>query len=121
MRRGPAPFATRCVSGVLLFLIHLYRRLVSPVIPALFGPACGCRFYPTCSHYAADAVRWHGPLRGGWLAFRRLLRCTPLSAGGIDPVPAPEGGAEAESADATARSSAPKAPAGPAPWCVRVR
>jgi putative membrane protein insertion efficiency factor len=71
----------------LLALVWLYQRSVSPVLPAIFGPNCGCRFAPTCSHYAAEAVRAHGALAGSWLALRRLLRCTPLSAGGFDPVP----------------------------------
>ena len=79
----------RLVGGGLLRAIAVYQRLLSPVLPAVFGPACGCRFYPTCSHYAAEAVRVHGPGRGAWLALRRLVRCTPLSAGGHDPVPLP--------------------------------
>jgi uncharacterized protein len=80
-------FATRLPSLLLLALIRFYQRTVSPVLPALFGPACGCRFSPTCSHYAAEAVRTHGMLAGSWLAARRLLKCTPLHAGGVDPVP----------------------------------
>jgi putative membrane protein insertion efficiency factor len=71
----------------LLALVWLYQRTLSPVLPTIFGPNCGCRFAPTCSHYAAEAVRTHGALAGAWLALRRLLRCTPLSAGGFDPVP----------------------------------
>jgi putative membrane protein insertion efficiency factor len=73
---------------VLLGLIVLYQRTLSPVLPAVFGPACGCRFYPTCSRYAAEAVTTHGAIRGTWLAAVRLLKCTPLHPGGIDPVPA---------------------------------
>jgi putative membrane protein insertion efficiency factor len=71
----------------LLALIRLYQRTLSPALPALFGPACGCRFTPTCSHYATDAVREHGALAGTWLAARRLVKCTPLHPGGFDPVP----------------------------------
>lgn len=72
----------------LLGLIWLYQRTLSPALPAIFGPSCGCRFYPSCSHYAAEAVRRHGPWRGCWLMLRRLLKCTPLHPGGFDPVPA---------------------------------
>ncbi len=71
----------------LLALIVLYQRTLSPVLPAVFGPACGCRFFPTCSRYAAEAVVTHGALRGAWLASVRLLKCTPLPPGGNDPVP----------------------------------
>jgi uncharacterized protein len=68
-------------------LIKLYQRTASPLLPALFGPSCGCRFHPTCSHYAAEAVQAHGALRGTWLAARRLIKCTPFHPGGNDPVP----------------------------------
>ncbi len=80
--------AARLPARVLLGLVWLYQRTLSPVLPAVFGAACGCRFHPTCSHYAAEAVRTHGALIGAWLAIRRLLRCTPLHSGGFDPVPA---------------------------------
>ena len=69
------------LSLPLLVLLWIYRRLISPVLP----PAC--RYYPSCSQYAEEAVRSHGPLRGPWLALRRLLRCHPWAAGGFDPVP----------------------------------
>jgi len=74
-------------TQALLGLVWLYQRGVSPVLPAVFGPNCGCRFSPTCSHYAAEAVRTRGALVGTGLTLWRLLRCTPLSAGGFDPVP----------------------------------
>lgn len=79
--------AARLPARALLALIRLYQRALSPVLPALFGPACGCRFAPTCSHYAAEAVRTHGALAGAWLAARRLVKCTPFHTGGADPVP----------------------------------
>ena len=67
--------------AVVLALVGMYRRCISSMLP----PAC--RFYPTCSAYAAEAVRRHGAARGCVLAMKRLARCHPLSEGGIDPVP----------------------------------
>ncbi|MGC9530241.1 MAG: membrane protein insertion efficiency factor YidD [Candidatus Bipolaricaulaceae bacterium] len=61
--------------------IRLYQRCLSPLLPQR------CRFYPSCSEYAARAVLTHGAVRGGWLALRRLLRCGPWHPGGYDPVP----------------------------------
>ena len=77
----------RLPALVLLALIRLYQRTLSPTLPVFFGPACGCRFSPSCSHYAAEAIGTHGVLRGLWLAVRRLVKCTPLHPGGFDPVP----------------------------------
>lgn len=71
----------------LLAAIRLYQRTLSPALPILTAGACGCRFAPTCSHYAAEAIRIHGAARGTWLALRRLIKCMPLHPGGIDPVP----------------------------------
>jgi uncharacterized protein len=92
---GRIPSLLRCALGqaaslprhVLLGLLWLYRRVFSPVLPVVFGPACGCRFHPTCSVYAAQAVQGYGALLGSWLALRRLLKCHPLHPGGFDPVP----------------------------------
>jgi uncharacterized protein len=69
------------MRAVALAVLALYRRGVSPLLP----PAC--RFYPSCSAYAAEAVRRHGVARGCYLTVKRLARCHPLCQGGIDPVP----------------------------------
>lgn len=69
--------------GTVLF----YRLFLSPVKTALLGPASRCRFQPSCSAYALEALRLHGLLRGTWLAAKRLLRCHPWGAFGPDPVP----------------------------------
>ncbi|GAB6929839.1 membrane protein insertion efficiency factor YidD [Paenibacillus sp. JCM 10914] len=61
--------------------IHFYRKFISPLKPAT------CRFYPTCSAYALEAVEVHGALKGSWLAARRIARCHPFNPGGIDLVP----------------------------------
>ena len=82
-------FLLRLPALVLLAAIRVYQRALSPALPAIFGPACGCRFSPTCSHYAAEAIRTRGALAGSALAAIRLLKCTPLHPGGFDPVPAP--------------------------------
>ena len=71
----------------LLALIRIYQLTLSPVLPLVLGPGFGCRFHPTCSHYATEAVKTHGAGRGLWLAFRRILRCQPLHPGGFDSVP----------------------------------
>jgi putative membrane protein insertion efficiency factor len=67
-----------------------YQLVISPVLHFLGGPGCGCRFTPTCSHYAIGALATHGPLRGATLAARRILRCHPWGPHGADPVPAPK-------------------------------
>ncbi|MGE5232062.1 MAG: membrane protein insertion efficiency factor YidD [Deltaproteobacteria bacterium] len=80
VRRLPALLADLPRRG-LLALIRAYQLVISPALP----PAC--RFTPTCSQYALEAVRRHGALRGSWLALRRLARCHPFNPGGIDAVP----------------------------------
>lgn len=66
---------------ILIAFISVYRYLISP----LLGPHC--RFHPTCSAYAVEAIEQHGPLRGTWMALRRIGRCHPFHPGGYDPVP----------------------------------
>jgi uncharacterized protein len=82
-----ARMAAALPARVLLGLIWLYRHTLSPALPAVFGPTCGCRFHPTCAVYAAQAVRERGAVTGAWLALGRLLKCHPLHPGGFDPVP----------------------------------
>jgi putative membrane protein insertion efficiency factor len=69
------------MKRLVLGLIHGYRALISPLFPPV------CRFQPTCSQYALEAVERFGVLRGSWLAVRRILRCHPFCEGGYDPVP----------------------------------
>lgn len=69
------------MKQILIGLIRGYKSLISPVLP----PAC--RFYPTCSEYAMEAIDRFGIFRGGWMAITRILRCHPLHPGGYDPVP----------------------------------
>ena len=69
--------AKHIVLGVLSF----YKLAVSPYLPSQ------CRFHPTCSEYAADAVAEHGVAKGGWMGLKRLVRCSPWATGGFDPVP----------------------------------
>jgi len=61
--------------------IRMYRKYISPLKPAT------CRFYPTCSAYALEAIEVHGPVKGSWLAAKRIARCHPFNLGGLDPVP----------------------------------
>ncbi len=69
------------MTGLLIAVVRRYQRWVS----VLFAPRC--RFHPTCSSYAADALEQHGAARGGWLAVRRIARCHPFHPGGYEPVP----------------------------------
>jgi putative membrane protein insertion efficiency factor len=69
------------MTRLALGLIKLYQNTVSEVLPH------ACRFQPTCSHYAVEAIKKYGFFRGSWLATRRIIRCNPFSEGGYDPVP----------------------------------
>jgi uncharacterized protein len=69
------------MRSVALFLLRLYKRFLSPLLPPM------CRFEPTCSMYTMQAVEKYGTLRGTWLGIRRLARCHPFNPGGWDPVP----------------------------------
>jgi len=80
---------------ICLFLVRTYQVLLGPFLGG------NCRFYPSCSHYASEAIERHGARRGSWLALRRLLRCHPFSPGGVDLVP------EAPAPDFSAAASHP--------------
>jgi len=86
----------------LMLLLTGYRMFISP----LLGPRC--RFYPSCSAYALEAVQVHGALRGSWLAARRLSRCHPFHAGGLDPVPARAAKPGADTAGPAQTAGAPR-------------
>ncbi len=66
---------------LFIFFIDVYRKIISPLFPS------SCRFYPTCSTYAKEALRKYGIIKGSYLAIYRILRCNPFGKGGIDPVP----------------------------------
>ncbi|HVY81698.1 MAG TPA: membrane protein insertion efficiency factor YidD [Steroidobacteraceae bacterium] len=68
------------------FLILLYQSTLAPLVGG------GCRFYPSCSNYALEAIHLHGALRGGWLTLKRLAKCHPFHPGGFDPPPCPSHG-----------------------------
>ena len=71
------------MKTLLVLFVRAYQVVLSPLLPA------ACRYHPTCSHYAIEALEKHGALRGGWLAIKRIARCHPFRAGGFDPVPDP--------------------------------
>ena len=69
------------MGRIIVALVRLYQKLISPLV----GPRC--RFHPTCSDYAVEAIRTHGAARGSWLALKRIGHCHPWHEGGFDPVP----------------------------------
>jgi putative membrane protein insertion efficiency factor len=69
------------MAQLALGLIKLYQNTVSKVLPSV------CRFQPTCSQYAVEAIKKHGFVRGSWMAAKRIIRCNPFTEGGYDPVP----------------------------------
>jgi putative membrane protein insertion efficiency factor len=71
----------RIFSLLLIIPIKIYQTIISP----LLGPSC--RFTPTCSQYAVEAIQKYGPLKGSWLSFKRILKCHPWGGSGYDPVP----------------------------------
>lgn len=77
------------MNRLLLLLLRGYQLLLSPMLGQR------CRFYPSCSHYAIEAIQTHGAARGSWLTVRRLGKCHPWHAGGLDPVPAKSASGEA--------------------------
>lgn len=81
--------------------IRGYQRFISPLFPPV------CRFYPSCSAYAVEALRVHGALYGWWLAVRRIARCHPFNPGGLDPVPPPRGRRNEESEESTGGTGQP--------------
>lgn len=80
-RAGILSRPSALIAGVLRGLVRGYQLALSPFLPA------ACRFHPTCSQYALEALERHGPVRGSWLATRRIARCHPWCTGGHDPVP----------------------------------
>jgi len=77
----PVRYNGGMLRKALTLPIRLYQLVISPLLPRR------CRFAPTCSEYAIEALRKHGVLRGSWLALRRIARCHPFHPGGFDPVP----------------------------------
>jgi uncharacterized protein len=79
-------YTVQWLSHVALAIISLYQAVLSPVLLSMWGPAC--RFEPTCSAYAAQAIAHYGISRGAWMALKRFMKCRPFSGWGFDPVPA---------------------------------
>ncbi len=78
---------SRAATSFIRIGIRFYQRFLNPMLKAAAGPAAGCRYTPTCSHYFLGAVETHGPLKGSWLGICRIFRCHPWGGSGYDPVP----------------------------------
>ena len=108
MSAAPDPAARRPpIRRAVLAAIGFYSRAISPALPPR------CRFYPTCSAYAAEAVEVHGAGRGTWLALRRLLKCAPWHPGGVDLVPGTEARSHSSSTTAAPPDAGSAAPGEP--------
>jgi len=68
------------LNKILISLVHIYRWIIAPVFPS------SCKYHPSCSTYALDALRKYGAFKGGWISLKRVFRCNPFSSGGVDPV-----------------------------------
>ncbi len=86
-------YVAQSLSPLALAVIAVYRVALSPILFSVLGPAC--RFEPTCSAYAAEAIARYGLTRGVWIALKRLMKCRPLGGWGFDPLPAPRRASEA--------------------------
>ncbi|MDR1894546.1 MAG: membrane protein insertion efficiency factor YidD [Spirochaetales bacterium] len=72
---------SRFFGRIFILVIRFYKKVLSPMLPRT------CRYYPSCSTYAVEAIEKYGPWKGGWMALKRILRCHPFHPGGYDPVP----------------------------------
>ncbi|MGC8830766.1 MAG: membrane protein insertion efficiency factor YidD [Verrucomicrobiia bacterium] len=72
---------------ILVYVIKIYRRFISPALGFILAPQGGCRYEPSCSQYAIEAIQIHGAIKGVWLAAKRIFRCHPFGGCGYDPVP----------------------------------
>ena len=79
--RRLAKLISTVIAKIMLGIIWFYRHCISPLLPPV------CRYTPTCSQYAVEAIKKYGPFKGGWLAAKRIMRCAPWGGSGYDPVP----------------------------------
>lgn len=81
------------MKKIMIGLIHFYQKYISPLSPP------SCRYVPSCSHYAIEAIEVHGAIKGGYLAFKRILKCNPWGGMGYDPVPEKKGNCRCNESD----------------------